>query len=153
MSTIEALRIQQDNMRLEKQQLEVENAHLRVEHLERAEAVDARAEQDRLLEEKECLAAEAGQLRTEYDQLVADFQDGQWALEELRDDRDQRLAEVQELECRNTALRKELAEEQAAELERYRRLRGRRRSGKLGRNGCCRGWRNYKRGWKGLVAV
>jgi ABC-type phosphate transport system auxiliary subunit len=68
---MEVLRTQMDSIRLEKQQLEVENARLREEHLREAAWVDAAAECDRLREKTQRVMAEARQLKTEYDQLSA----------------------------------------------------------------------------------
>jgi len=51
MSTTEVLRTQLDTLRLEKQQLQVENARLREEHPGEAALLDAVAERDRLYEE------------------------------------------------------------------------------------------------------
>ena len=63
-----------DAVRLEKQQLEVENSRLREEHAVMATVIDAeaeaarwRAEATHVLAEKECLASKVAQLKAVYD--------------------------------------------------------------------------------------
>ena len=59
----EALQIQLDSLRLELQQLQVENARLRDERPEAAGEIDAHGELDRCREETVQLTAEVGELR------------------------------------------------------------------------------------------
>ena len=72
MSSTELLRTQLDNLRLEKQRLEAENARLRNDRPEEAELLDAEA---RSREENARLAAENSHLRKLYDQLLKDMQE------------------------------------------------------------------------------
>ena len=72
MLSTEVLRTQLDNLRLEKQRLEAENARLRNDRQEEAELLDAEA---RSREENARLAAENSHLRKLYDQLLKDKQE------------------------------------------------------------------------------
>ena len=101
--TTEALRTQLDTVRLEKQQLEVENTRLRKEHSDTAAVINAeaeaawwRAEAAQVRAEKERLASEAAQLKAVYDQLLRDTQEEQSKTEELEQALERATAEAEE---------------------------------------------------------
>ncbi len=89
MSQMEALRTQLDNLRWEKQGLDVENAKLREANPKAAALVDAKAEAPRLREEVahsheeaarveadgDCVRGEFTQLKALYEQLLRDVQE------------------------------------------------------------------------------
>ncbi len=104
---MEALRTQIDNLRLEKQQLEVENARLRSDRPEEAAALDAEAEAERLREEGARIVDENSRIKNLYDQLLLDMQEEQARVSESE-------RRVQELENRRAG--------DAEELERLRGL-------------------------------
>ena len=73
MSYTETLRTQLDNLRIEKQQLEVvQNVRLRNDRPNQAALVDMEEERDELQKAKDDLETELLQLRTVYDQLLRD---------------------------------------------------------------------------------
>ena len=116
MSATETLRTQLDNLRIEKQQLEVQNVHLRNDRPNQAALVDVEEERDELQKAKDDLETELLQLRTVYDQLLRDSQEDQRTLEMLKSEvREAR--EMAELE-RYRAVEKERAkwEEREAQL-------------------------------------
>ena len=86
MSMTEALRVQLDNVKRAKQQLEAENARLRDEHPEEAALVDATTAIDRLREERDCLSSRNQQVQALYDQLLQESRQYQQELEELREE-------------------------------------------------------------------
>ena len=69
MSATETLRTQLDILRIEKQQLEVQNVRLRTDRPNQAALVDVEEERDELQKAKNDLETELLQLRTVYDQL------------------------------------------------------------------------------------
>ena len=99
MSATETLRKQLDNLRIEKQQLEVQNVCLRNDRPNQAALVDVEEERDELQKAKDDLEMELLQLRTVYDQLLRDSQE------------DQRMLEMLKSEAREAR--------ETAELERY----------------------------------
>lgn len=127
--TVEALRLQLDAIRIEKQQLEVENARLREARPDQADRIDAEAVQA----EKEELAAEHDRLRHLYEQLLRDVQEERAREKERELERStaavaesqgriaqlERALQEQGEECRRLQAEAE-QEREHAELERYR---------------------------------
>ena len=72
MSTSESLRVQIDAIRIEKQQLEVENVRFREKRLEQGALIDKEAECARLRAERDSLTVEASQLKSDNEGLVAE---------------------------------------------------------------------------------
>ena len=72
MSTTKSLRVQIDALRIEKQQLEVENVRFREKRPEQGALIDKEAECARLRVERDSLTIEASQLKSENEGLVAE---------------------------------------------------------------------------------
>ena len=72
MSMTESLRVQIDALRIEKQQLEVENVRFREKRPEQGALIDKEAEWARLCAERDSLTVEASQLKSENEGLVAE---------------------------------------------------------------------------------
>ena len=72
MSTTESLSVQIDALRIEKQQLEVENVRFREKRPEQGALIDKEAECARLCAERDSLTVEASQLKSENEGLVAE---------------------------------------------------------------------------------
>ena len=72
MSMTESLRVQIDALRIEKQQLEVENIRFREKRPEQRALIDKEAECARVRTERDSLIVEASQLKSENEGLVVE---------------------------------------------------------------------------------
>ena len=118
MSTTEALRIQLDELRLEKQELEVQNRRLREEHADKAAVINLGKERDACRLERDAIAEENERLKNMYEQLLRDNQTNQQKAAKQREE-DQSTIRRWEEKC--AQLEEEMQHcREKAELEMYR---------------------------------